>query len=151
MNDVVIRNIKPGEIENLIPLCSLHAAYEKAPFDAKGKADKLRRYLFEENPALHCLVALKDGKMIGYASFMKQFSTWDADFYMYMDCLYLLEEFRGFGIGRQLINRIEEESQRLGITQIQWQTPNFNTRAMKFYDRLGGVSKSKERYFLECS
>lgn len=79
---------------------------------------------------------------------MKQFSTWDAAFYVYMDCLYLLDEWRGFGMGESLIEKIKEESKKLDCSLIQWQTPNFNTRAIKFYNRIGAYSKTKERFFL---
>jgi GNAT superfamily N-acetyltransferase len=66
-----------------------------------------------------------------------------------MDCLYLIDSCRGIGIGKLLFDRIKEESKKLDIKEIQWQTPNFNTRAIKFYDRTGAHSKSKERYFLD--
>ena len=80
---------------------------------------------------------------------MKQFSTWDANFYIYMDCLFLTEESRGYGIGEKMMNVIKEEAEKLNCNLIQWQTPDFNTRAIKFYDRIGGISKTKERYFLK--
>ncbi len=79
---------------------------------------------------------------------MKQFSTWDAEFYIYMDCLFMDDKFRGFGIGEELVNRIKKETKENGCSHIQWQTPVFNKRAMKFYDRIGAQSKSKARYFL---
>lgn len=143
--------IKKDAVPQLIPLCALHSEYERVPFDTKGKEENLRHFLFSESPALFCLVAVKNEKIIGYASYMIQFSTWDACQYIYMDCLYLLEEYRGFGIGQQLIERIHLEAKKLGIKEIQWQTPAFNTRAIKFYDRIGGKSKSKERYFFEVT
>ncbi|MFT5917067.1 MAG: hypothetical protein ACI81T_003581, partial [Bacteroidia bacterium] len=48
-----------------------------------------------------------------------------------------------------LIRRIQSEAKKLNCSLIQWQTPDFNTRAMKFYKRIGASSKSKERFFLE--
>ena len=75
--------------------------------------------------------------MIGYASFMKQFSTWDASFYIYMDCLFLVTQARSQGIGVQLMDAIEQAATEAGCTEIQWQTPNFNTRAIQFYKKSG--------------
>ena len=80
---------------------------------------------------------------------MKQFSTWDSDFYIYMDCLFLMEESRGFGIGEKLIAKIKQEGQNIKCNHIQWQTPDFNVRAIKFYNRTGAMSKTKKRFFLE--
>ena len=149
METISIDFIKENNVDQLIPLCGLHSEYERVSFDSKGKEEKLRQFLFKENPALFCLVAMKKKKIVGYASYMIQFSTWDACNYIYMDCLYLIDSCRGFGIGQLLFDRIKEESKKLDIKEIQWQTPNFNTRAIKFYNRTGGHSKSKERYFLD--
>ena len=79
---------------------------------------------------------------------MKQYSTWDAKEYLYMDCLFLFEEYRGLGIGEELVNTMKEFGRKEDIDLIQWQTPDFNVRAIKFYRRLGASSKSKERFFL---
>lgn len=143
-----IRFVENHDIESLVQLCQLHAIYEKSDFKPLGKAEELTRHLFSENPPLYCLVVEMENEIIGYATYMKQFSTWDAGFYVYMDCLFLTEKSRGLGIGERLINRIKQEAEKLDCNLIQWQTPEFNTRAMKFYDRIGGVSKTKERYFL---
>ena len=75
---------------------------------------------------------------------MIQFSTCDAYHYIYMDCLYFLDSYRGFGIGQKLFDSIKEEAKKMNIKEIQWQTPNFNTRVIKFYNRNGGQSKSRE-------
>ena len=82
---------------------------------------------------------------------MKQFSTWDAQYYVYMDCLFMQEAARGFGIGEKLVNKMKEESRKSGCDLIQWQTPEFNERAIKFYKRIGAASKSKERFYLDSA
>ena len=65
-----------------------------------------------------------------------------------MDCLFIKEFVRGYGLGEKLVNKIKQEGKKLRCDLIQWQTPDFNIRAMKFYRRIGAVSKSKERFFL---
>lgn len=36
----------------------------------------------------------------------------------------------------------------MGCEGTQWQTPIFNTRAMKFYERLGTTANDKRRFYL---
>ena len=146
---IKIRLAKEEDVEEIVALCEAHAWYEKSDYDRNGKAEKLEKYLFGEQSALHCLVVEKENQLIGYATYMKQFSTWDANFYVYMDCLFLDDRSRGFGIGEKLMIRIKEESEKMGCSLIQWQTPDFNTRAIKFYRRIGAYSKVKERFFIE--
>mgnify|MGYP001051270752 CR=1 FL=1 len=145
----IIRFANKSDIKEIVRLCALHADYEKSEYNSENKEQNLIQYLFSENPSSFCLVAELDNNIIGYSSYMKQFSTWDTDFYIYMDCLFLTEESRGYGIGEKMMNVIKLEAKKLNCSLIQWQTPNFNTRAIKFYNRIGGISKTKERYFLK--
>jgi len=151
MKDTEIRFIREDEVDKMVQLCELHALFEKSSYTKEGKEEKLRHFLFNENPSLYCLVALWKNKIVGYATYMKQFSTWDAKYYFYMDCLYLMEESRSMGIGQKLVERIREEGVKTGIDLIQWQTPEFNVRAIKFYKRIGAEGKAKERFFLNTS
>lgn len=148
-NSPIIRFANPGDAEALVLLCKAHAHYEKATYDPTGKHEALTKSLLASPPAFYCLVAELHNKLIGYATYMPQFSTWDACSYIYMDCLFLNEKSRGLGIGEKLMHRIKTEAQKLGIDLIQWQTPDFNTSAIRFYQRIGAVAKTKERFFWE--
>ena len=143
-----IRFAKLEDIDNIIAQCELHAIFEKAPYSKDRKAEKLAFDLFSNNPKLYCLVVECDEQIIGYATYMVQYATWDASEYIYMDCLFVEEVYRGIHIGENLFNKIKTEGKKLGCELIQWQTPTFNTRAMKFYKRIGAKSRSKERFFL---
>ena len=105
--------------------------------------------MFCEKPTLYCLVVEYLDEIIGYSTYMKQFSTWDSDFYIYVDCLFMTEKSRSLGIGKKLIDEIKTQAKKMNCDLIQWQTPDFNTEAMKFYKKIGGVSKTKEGYFLK--
>ena len=146
--NIIIRFAEPNDLDGILSLCQAHAEFEKSEYNFEGKKEGLSKNLFQEHPTLYCLVVQKDNELVGYATYMPQFSTWDATFYLYMDCLFLTDGSRGFGIGEQLMDLIKKESVRLGCTHIQWQTPTFNIRAIKFYNRIGATSKDKGRFFL---
>lgn len=144
---MIIRKPIPKDVEQLIDLCAAHAAYERVSFDKSQKKEKLNKQLFSIENNLQCLVVESDNQLVGYATYMKQFSTWDADFYVYLDCLFLKETTRGNGLGKQLMEKIKEYAVAENCIEIQWQTPSFNSRAISFYKRLGAGSKTKERFF----
>lgn len=148
----ITANIRFAEFEDvrqIIELCYLHAIYEKETYNLDGQLNRLALDLFTEAPKLYCLVVESNKELIGYATYMKQYTTWDAKEYVYMDCLFIKDFARGLGLGERLIRRIQQESKSIGCSLIQWQTPEFNTKAIKFYNRIGAHSKSKERFFLE--
>ncbi len=150
MEEVHIRFAEIKDIRGIIELCALHAEYEKSDYVMNGKMNRLQVALFSNHPKLYCLVVERDSQLIGYTTFMKQYSTWDADIYLYMDCLFLKASARGYGIGGKLMERIQEEGKKLGCYSLQWQTPEFNLKAINFYERLGATSKSKRRFFFEA-
>ncbi|WP_436516828.1 N-acetyltransferase family protein [Ekhidna sp. To15] len=143
---MLIRRAEERDIDQLLVLCELHAEYEKCEYDPAGKRGKLFRQLFEGND-LQCIVIEYSEELLGYATFIKQFSTWDADFYLYLDCIYLKEKYRGQGMGTKLMQLVKSYAEQEGCFEIQWQTPIFNREAIRFYKRIGSVSKEKERFF----
>ncbi len=144
---MLIRKAEERDMDGLIELCALHANYERNKYDPAGKKESLFNHLFFGSKDLQCLIVECQGKLLGYATYIKQFSTWDAEYYVYLDCLYLKEEIRGKGVGRKLMKLIKDYSRKEGCNHIQWQTPNFNEKAITFYNRLGAVSRKKERFF----
>ncbi len=146
--DTGIRWARLEDMRGLVRLCAEHAEYERSHFDPAGKEEALAQMLFGTGARLRCLVAEADGQMLGYASFSVEVSTWDADRYMHMDCLFLRPEARNKGLGRALMRRIAQEALASGVKRMQWQTPSFNVDAIRFYDRLGPEKKEKFRMFL---
>ena len=144
---MLIRQAKEGDIDQLIELCGLHAAYEKSKFDPNGKKEKLLSHFFHGPSGIQCIIVESQEKLLGYATFIRQFSTWDAAYYVYLDCLYLREEIRGQGIGKKLMEKVKMYADREQCSHVQWQTPSFNKPAIEFYKGLGAYSKTKERFF----
>ncbi|MBO9702528.1 MAG: GNAT family N-acetyltransferase [Sporocytophaga sp.] len=141
-----IRTCEERDLPVLIDLCAKHAAYENADYDAHDKEMLLNEALFGNYPLLHCLVVEVDEKVVGYASYTFDYSTWSGASFLNLDCLYLDECYRGCGIGETMIMRIKEIAKVKGCCNIQWQTPVFNERAIKFYKRIGGQSRDKVRF-----
>ena len=144
---MTIRPARNEDIAQILSLCREHAEHEKASFDPKGKEVLLSKHLLAADGMVKCLVIDRGDQLMGYATFMKQFSTWEAAFYMYLDCLYLRTEVRGKGFGYKMMQLIKEHAKAEGCEIIQWQTPDFNTDAIAFYQRLGAEAKFKQRFF----
>lgn len=143
-----IRNCEITDLPKLVVLCQKHAEFEKATFSPEGKEENLKKALFGENPQLFCLVVAAKETIVGYASYTFDFSTWDASTFLYLDCLFLEQETRGLGIGELLIEKLKEIGTKKNCVNIQWQTPQFNERAIKFYNRMGAKGKDKVRFTL---
>ena len=146
METPIIRSITKKDIPQLIVLCAEHASYEKANYNQIGKEELLLEQLFLLKNSIKCIVVEYKKELVGYVSLLKQFSTWDASFYVYMDCLYLKEKSRGKGLGRLLMSAVKKYALKEHCN-LQWQTPEFNTSAIDFYKKLGAENKTKERFY----
>jgi ribosomal protein S18 acetylase RimI-like enzyme len=144
-----IRKCEIADLPKLIVLCKKHAEFEKADYDPKGKEESLKKELFNDNPKLFCLVVEADKEIVGYVTYTFSYSTWSAGDYMYMDCLFLEEKARSFGIGEVIIHTLKEIGKEKNCVNIQWRTPQFNERAIKFYHRIGAKGKDKVCFFLD--
>lgn len=147
--DYIIRPCEERDLPDLVNLCKAHAEYEKSEYSVDGKEQGLREGIFGEPKRLHVWIVEVDGKPEGFTSFTFDFSTWEASSFLYMDCLYLNEICRGKGIGTEIMNRIRKVAKEKKCVNIQWQTPEFNAMAIRFYVGLGSVGKQKMRFFME--
>lgn len=141
--------IRPAERSDLNLLCLLiseHAEYERADAPLTGLAERLEALLFGERRRVHALIATCGAEVVGYATWSLEASTWQGTEYAHMDCLYLREGRRGDGIGRQLFERVASDAAVAEAKELQWQTPDWNEGATRFYRRLGASSQTKRRF-----
>lgn len=144
----VVRRVRRDDLDTLVALCGEHALYEKASHDAAGKAEALSRALFSTPARLHAWVVESAGELIGYATATLEFSTWQVGEFLHMDCLFVRAGRRGSGAGAALLQAVRDFAGRTGCREMQWQTPEWNVDAMRFYRRFGAVDKAKRRFFL---
>jgi ribosomal protein S18 acetylase RimI-like enzyme len=139
-----IRDAEAKDRKALLFLIKEHALFEGHEQEVFIRHQQLCN--FELFP-LTIFVVESNNKLVGYMSVIKQFSTWEMDWYLYLDCLYLSREARGQGIGLKLMQKLRLFSQENNLSTIQWQTPKDNFVAIKFYQKLGAINKEKQRFF----
>jgi GNAT superfamily N-acetyltransferase len=145
----VVRRVSRRDLAALVVMCGEHAQYERAPHAPAGMAERLARALFATPPRLHAWVAEASGELLGYATATVEFSTWQARDFLHMDCLFVREGRRGDGIGVSLLAAVIVAARCAGCAEIQWQTPDWNTDAARFYRRAGAIEKPKRRFSLQ--
>jgi GNAT superfamily N-acetyltransferase len=151
VTQVVVRGARPGDIHQLVQLIEDHAAYERADPPSPHLGERLPAIIFGQPARLHVLVAAVGDRLVGYASASLEASTWHAAEYLHLDCLYLAEGARGGGIGGLLLDDVRALAVALGASHVEWQTPEWNEGAIRFYDRTAAVRRSKYRYTLALS
>ncbi|MCH9650601.1 MAG: GNAT family N-acetyltransferase [Deltaproteobacteria bacterium] len=142
-----VRRLEEKDLPELVELCREHAAFEQAPWVEKERLAGLRD-LFLTSDDSRCWVLDAPDELAGFASASLELATWDAQRYLHLDCLYLREAYRGQGLGLALVERVAQAALEMGAVNLQWQTPEWNDGAERFYRRLGAVPQRKLRFTL---
>jgi len=132
-----IRPAKKGDENAIMELIQALAEYEKAPEQVVNTAEALGQHLFEEE-ICKALVVENDQKIIGFALYFTNYSTWKGKC-LYLEDFYVLPEYRGTGIGSRLFDAVVEIAQKSGVKRMDWQVLEWNEPAIKFYEKKNAV------------
>jgi len=91
------------------------------------------------------MIIENEKEAIGFANLMTIFSVWAHGKALILDDLFLLEEYRGKGLGRKVLAFIENYAKRNEYKRLQFQSEFSNPDAYKFYTKLG--YKSDDMHF----
>jgi GNAT superfamily N-acetyltransferase len=114
------------------------ATYEKLADRVTGSAEALERWLFDEQ-LLYGLVKVAGVEIVGYALYFRNFSTFRTDPGLWLEDLYVKEECRGRGYGKELLAAFIEEGKRLECGRAEWCVLDWNEPAIQFYQAMGAT------------
>ena len=89
-----------------------------------------------DHEPVHAFVAEQNGQLIGLVHYIFHRSTTRLTDVCYLQDLYVNKDFRGAGVGRQLIKAVYDVAQAAGSTRVYWQTQDSNTAARTLYDKV---------------
>ncbi len=97
--------------------------------------------LHDDSFNLNGLVALVDGKVLGFAHFLYRPSSWAENDYCYLEDLFVDETVRGAGAGRSLIDAVIVAARAKMSGRVYWTTKESNTRARVLYNSYSPASE----------
>ncbi|WP_374348457.1 N-acetyltransferase family protein [Chitinimonas sp.] len=140
-----VRLAGPDDALALVPLCAAHAHYEQIDYRPAGHAQRLADAIAAQR--VWIWVAEDEREFRGYAAASREFSTLTATSYLHLDCLYVDADHRGQQLGARLLAAVKSKAKDLACTQLQCQTPDWNSRALRFYEREGATRLVKSRLY----
>src|SRR5215472_6917821 len=114
------------------------AEYERVPDAVKVTADEIRAQMESSDPPFECLLAEYESEAVGFALFFRNYSTWTGRCGLYLEDLFVREEYRGRGVGGAVIRRLREIAVQRGWERMDWTVLDWNTSAQNFYREQGG-------------
>jgi GNAT superfamily N-acetyltransferase len=135
-----VLNIHPATRDHVPALLALIrelAAYEKKRDTAVVTEADLLRDGFGPQPKFRALIADWNREPVGYASFFYFYSTFQGRPALFLEDLFVLEEFRSKGIGKALLAAVAKLAVEEGCYGLRWEVLDWNQPAIEFYEKLG--------------
>lgn len=136
---VTVRPVVPEDFEGWKPLWDdYNAFYERTGPTALPDeiTDTTWRRFFDASEPVHCIVAEREGKLVGLCHYIFHRSTTRLTPVCYLQDLFTAADYRGHGIGRALITRVYEIAKESGSTRVYWLTHTTNTPGRTLYDKV---------------
>jgi GNAT superfamily N-acetyltransferase len=132
--------LRPAEPRDLVAIAGL--IHELAEFEhlsemVQTTPEKLRPHLFGVRPVAEALVAEVDARVVAFALFFTNFSTFLAQPGLYLEDLYVQPAHRGAGIGQALLSKLGGLAVERGCGRFEWSVLDWNRNAIEFYERRG--------------
>jgi GNAT superfamily N-acetyltransferase len=130
-----IRPALAADVPVLSMLIHELAEFERLPVVVTEAA--LLRDGFCESPKFRALLAEWDGQPAAYALFFDYYSTFEGRGGLFLEDLYVRDQYRGKGIGKGLLARVASIARQQNCFGVRWQVLDWNTPAIEFYKGLG--------------
>lgn len=136
-NSLVIRWARREDVPTVMALIQALAAYEKLSEAVTGNAEALEEHLFGETPYAEVILGEWEGKIVGFALFFPNYSTFLTQPGIYLEDLFVLPEYRRLGMGHALLSSVARVARERGAGRLEWSVLDWNQGAIAFYERMG--------------
>jgi GNAT superfamily N-acetyltransferase len=86
-------------------------------------------------------------KCVGYALYFYTYSSFLARPTLYLEDIFVLEDYRGLGIGRALFLKCADEARKERCGRMEWSVLTWNKSAISFYEKLGAKRLAEWYYY----
>lgn len=138
MDNLIIRKAIREDISLIFSFIKGLAKYEKMENEVVTNEKDLEINLFDKHQA-NVLIAEYEGIPAGFALYFYNFSTFLGKHGLYLEDLFVNEEFRGKGIGNALLSKLAKIALEEDCGRLEWWCLDWNEPSIDFYKRKGAV------------
>ncbi len=139
-------SIQPATVDD-IPLVLKFikglAEYEGLEHEVVATEEGLRKSMFGPKPSAEAVIGYSGDEPVGFALFFPTFSTFLGSSSLYLEDLFVLPEWRGKGLGRQLLSYLAYVAVARDCERLEWSVLDWNEPSIRFYRGLGALPQDE--------
>ncbi|HIS96726.1 MAG TPA: GNAT family N-acetyltransferase [Candidatus Scatomorpha pullistercoris] len=132
MDGVWFRQASEADVPVILDFIKLLADYEKLSGEVVATEELLREWLFDRHAA-EVIFAMEGNTEVGFALFFGNFSTFLGRGGIYLEDLFVKEQYRGRGYGRALLGKLASLALERGCGRLEWACLDWNRPSIDFY------------------
>ncbi len=141
MQNIEIKQATKNDVPVILRFIKRLAEYEKLSYQVTATEQKLEKSLFSEKPDAEVLLAYLKNEPVAIAIFFHNYSTFLAQKGLYLEDLFVLEEYRNKGIGKKLLQYLAQIAVQRNCGRFEWSVLDWNAPAINFYKSIGAKIK----------
>ena len=139
--ELCFRSANRGDTALILQFIKELADYEKMADEVVANEELLEEWIFDKQKA-EVIFAVADGKEVGFALFFHNFSTFLGRAGIYLEDLYVKQEYRGRGYGKSILKKLAAIAVDRGCGRLEWWCLDWNKPSIDFYLSLGAEPMS---------
>ena len=134
-NPLVIKQVNAETFDDFLGLIDKLAEYEKlVPPDEEAKR-RLRVDCLSDKPKYQAFIGKIGTKCVSYVIYFFTYSSFIALPTLYLEDIFVLEEYRRQGVGKKMFNYLKEIAKLEGCGRIEFTVLKWNKSAQEFYEK----------------
>jgi GNAT superfamily N-acetyltransferase len=146
-SEFIIKCAEPKDKGLILDFIKKLAEYEKLLDTVEATEELIEEHVFGKNAVAECVIGYYKDAPVGFALFFRNFSTFKGKPGLYLEDLFVLPEYRGYGFGKKILLYLIKLAKERNYGRFEWSVLDWNTPAKEFYTKLGAKLMSEWQIF----
>jgi GNAT superfamily N-acetyltransferase len=142
-----IKSATEPDVSVILSFVKKLAHYERLSHEVVATEKLLQETLFGERRTAEVAIGYLETKPVGFVLFFHNYSTFLGKPGLYIEDLFVDEDYRRRGYGRALLLHVARLAKERDCGRLEWSVLDWNQPAINFYKKLGALPMSEWTVF----